>query len=245
MLEDPGFWAAIVISILVAVAVPLAIEHIRRPILAIEPQNPAYDYPPVNTRWSFDPANPWWAIVHVRVRNLPMAERDWISRLLGHWLTAHAADGCSVRVSIFPGDEVVSDGDEIAFDGKWTSRHEPYSTHVVLHENELRQIDRYDPSKLPGIHEVTLQPGPDGDLVAIAIRERGAANAYAYWAERIYADGRPFPEHPDCELPPGSYRVEVRARAGEVRSPLETFQLTVAHDPNSISLRVLAESAPT
>jgi hypothetical protein len=207
MLGDPAFWATVLTSILVAVAVPLAIEHARRPILRIEPGDPI-----VTSEWSG---------VHVRVRNLPMTERNWLARFPGRWLTAFAADGCWVRVFIFRGDD-----DVVGFDGKWTSRQEPISTAHVPGGSvgAVTRIEYFDPQRLPGIHHITLQPGPDGDGVAIAIRQRGATTAYAYWAERIYAQegGRPFPEHPDAELPPGSYRVEIKARAGGVQSPWET-----------------------
>jgi hypothetical protein len=167
--------------------------------------------------------------------NLPLVERGLVSRMLGRWLTAFAADGCFVRVLIFP---LGSPEDVIGFDGKWASQREPISTDFVWTGSQLQRIDRYDPQKLPGIHETTLQPGRDGEMVAIGIRERGAANAYAYWAERIYADagGRPFPEHPDCELPPGQYRVTAQARAGEVHSAWRTFELLVDPDGDSVSL---------
>ncbi len=72
-----------------------------------------------------------------------MAERKWLARFLGRWLTALAADGCWVNVMIFPGEEVVIGGDEIAFAGKWTSRPEPISTDFVWTGSRLQKIDRF------------------------------------------------------------------------------------------------------
>jgi hypothetical protein len=210
---------ASVISVVVAVAVPLLIEYVRRPILYLELD----DEPVVSDQW---------CIVHVRVMNLAMAERGRVARFLGRWLTALPAHGCSVQIYMNGPDGL------LMFEGKWTSRHEPISTDLIWDGSQLQRIDRYDPQKLPGIHEVTLQPGDVGDLIAIAIRERGATNAYAYWSERIYADagGRPFPEHPDAELPPGSYRLEVHARAGEVRSDWMSLILTVEEETDLLAL---------
>jgi hypothetical protein len=220
-----GFGPAL-LAIALAVGVPLTIERARRPILEVELEEPVED-----DRWS---------IAHVLVRNLPMAERGRGARWLGRWLTAFAADGCSLQIVIYalPGSVY----DAIGFDGKWTSRPEPVSTDFVWTGSQLQRIDRYDQQKLAGIHEITLQPGR-GESVAIAIRERGSTNAFAYWAERIYADagGRPFPEHPDCELPPGNYQVEIEARAGEVRSGWRGFGLVVDAETDAIFLMEEAE----
>lgn len=225
------WWAQLLIatgvSVVVAVAVPLAIEYIRRPILRVEVDDEPVPDAPLE-------------IVHVWVRNLPMSERGRVARLLGRWLTALPADGCSLTIAIFRNED--DEDDVIAFEGKWTSRVEPVATHLLPTGSGAQRIDLYDPQKLPGIHEVRLLPGR-GDLVAIAIREPGAPSAYAYWAERIYADagGLPFPEHPDAELPPGIYHVEVRASAGELQSPWKMLALIV-EPRGGLALREMPEA---
>lgn len=224
------WWAQLLIatgvSVVVAVAIPLGIEYIRRPILRVEVDDePTPDSP--------------LEIVDVWVRNLPMSDRGRAARFLGRWLTALPADGCSLTIVIFRDED--DQDDVIAFEGKWTSRIEPIATHLLHTGSEVERLHVYDPQKLPGIHEISLLPGR-GDLVAIAIREPGdAPSAYAYWAERIYAaaDGRPFPEHPDAELPPGIYHVEVRASAGELRSPWKMLALTVGRG-GGLALRDLS-----
>lgn len=226
-----SWWAQLLIatgvSVLVAVAVPLAIEYVRRPILRVEVDDEPVPDAPLD-------------LVHVWVRNLPMSERRWLARLLGRWLTALPADGCSLTIVIFRDED-----DVIVFDGKWTSRVEPIATHLVPTGSGVERLHVYDPQKLPGIHEVRLLPGR-GDLVAIAIREpRDAPSAYAYWAERIYADagGLPFPEHPDAELPPGIYHVEVRASAGELHSPWMMLALIV-EPSDGLTLREVLGAEP-
>lgn len=171
-------------SVLLAVGVPLGIEWLRRPMLRIQVGDPVDD--------------PRWSIVHLRVRNRPLAERGRLARLFGRWLTAFAADGCSVHV------RVIGDPESrlLEFDGKWSSRREPLTEHLVATQSDSgvtgRTIQAYDPQKLPGIHHVSLQPGPEGDLVAVAIRPPGGP-AYAYWARRSTALRR-FPRPPGARF---------------------------------------------
>src|SRR6266702_4482507 len=153
------------ISIPIAVGAPRFLEAVRRPKLEVE----IGDLVDV----------PQWCIAHVRVRNVPLAERWFAPRYLGRWLTALPADGCALSLSI-----IKDGGDPISFAGKWSSRVEPVSTDLIAAGGSIQRIDRYDPQKLPEIHNVSLQPGMDGDSVAVAIRPRGRPG-YAYWAERI------------------------------------------------------------
>jgi hypothetical protein len=55
----------LIVSVLVAVAVPLAVEYARRPVLVIEPGDSVND-----ERFS---------IVHLRVRNVPQRDRHGLS----------------------------------------------------------------------------------------------------------------------------------------------------------------------
>ena len=208
------------ISIVVAASVPLAIEAIRRPLLRLEVDDLVRDDS--------------WTIAHVRIRNLPLAERGRLAKWLGHWLTAFSADGCSLQLLIFDAKRIEND-DPIGFAGKWSSTAEPITQHILVTPFGVQQFPIFDPQKLPGIDQVTLQPGPDGDGVAVAIRARGGADAYAYWPDRIYR-ASPFPEHPEAQLPPGRYLVKAQARAGEVKSDWITYWLEVDSVTDGLSL---------
>jgi hypothetical protein len=101
----------------------------------------------------------------------------------------------------------------------------------------------FDPGKLPGIHRATVQPGPKGEEVAVAIREESSEDAYAYWAEKIYSQqGQPFPGNSDAALPPGSYTVRAEAIAGEIPSAVGHYELEVPQS-GPLVLRQQSEGA--
>jgi hypothetical protein len=135
-----------VVAVLVAVTIPLLIEATRRPSLSI--------------RRGSDLDDDHWRVVHVRILNEP------IPGLRGRLLLRHSAAGCEVRMTL----RSRSDEKEMpSILCKWSAAPEPLE-HVVR-ENALESVP--DAQKIGSATRYEVQPGGEGEPVAVAIKHDG------------------------------------------------------------------------
>jgi len=187
-------WLALILALLgiaVAIFVPLAIEYYKRPKLKIAHAADANRIEPTAFR-----------IVHVRVANLP------ITGILRRWIVRSAATGCRVQI------ELRSTSDwavRPAFAGKWSSRAEPIQ---YLPKDGL-PVAAYDPGRWPEGLVLDVVPGGHGEVVAVAIKHEGDAEAYAFDPSAIYQDPVGLRNY-SVRLTDTEYEVTVVATSGEI-----------------------------
>ena len=174
-----------VIGVVLAIAVPLYVEFSRRPVLRIE----RADDLNVEARG--------YRIVHVRVISEPLT--GWRAR----WLLRNDAVGCKVQVTC----RSRSDGREYVAAGRWSATPEPLAL-----APDLKGFV-FDPGKVPQTERFDLSPDATGEILGVAIKYDGDADAYIFgpWSYM-----HPRLCDPAYRLPDTEYDVYIEARAGEI-----------------------------
>jgi hypothetical protein len=188
-----------IISILIAIALPLGIEWLRRPSLRIERSD---DLNRID-------ASPPWRIVHVKVINKPLGG------LKGRFLLRNTASGCRVDM-VFTSR---SDRKQLLTNGRWSATPQPIS-HAVMPDS--RVVSHFNPELVPQTLTFDVAPHDDGEVLAVAIKAEGDASAFAFTSESYAASNM---RAPMFELPDEGYDVSVVVRAGGI-SARATFVLT-------------------
>jgi hypothetical protein len=173
---------------LIAIAIPIAVERLKRPDLAIVLGDDLNIGSPLSRR-----------LVHITVINRPL------TGVWGRFLLRNTATGCSAHVTI----QSRTGGTSQAFHGRWSGQPEPLT--IVGTPVGLTLV--YDPTKLPQSRLIDVSPGLGGQGMAIAIKADGDQAAYAF-ASESYEDQTTALRRPGWELPERGYDVIVEASAG-------------------------------
>jgi hypothetical protein len=175
-------------------------------------------------------ANVPWQFVTVRLAN---------RRLRGLWrrlFTRNPALECQVSLTFR------SEGGEVGpIPARWSARPEPIRF-------EPGGGASFDPSLVPDSYRLTLPATDQREEVAVAIGNQGRCSAFS-----APSYGAPAWHHPDWELTPGQWKVEVTATEAEGATARAVFSLTVDPEgepqwtfpgPSGVSQAELQETLP-
>jgi hypothetical protein len=197
-----------ILAVVLALGVPLFVEHRRRPRLRVE-------LAPDSTFGGHDDPykRPASRLVHVRIVNEPM-KGPW-----SRWLLTNHAISCKVTIKFLRNGVQVFD----PIPGRWSSTPQPLQVDFGIVNGFLLPITRYNQEAVPQTLRFDLPPDPAGEVVAFAMKVQRRKSAYAFSSESYQHPGL---EHPDWRLPLGDYEVEIQAYAGsEIRSNVLTLLL--------------------
>jgi hypothetical protein len=183
-----------IVGIVVAIGIPLYIEAKKRPVLRIEGSED------LNVR-DRDPV-PEFRIAHIKVIDEPLGGR------LGRWLLRNTATSCKVSIAF----RSRSDNTTLTIPGRWSGAPEPFSLAPV----DGHLVGFYDPTKVPQTLRFDLSPAQEGEVLGIALKQKGDHEAYAFTSESYAADDTR--RRPDYALRDGTYDVLVTARAGGIEA---------------------------
>src|SRR5438067_1029474 len=142
------------VGIGVALFIPLFVEAMKHPWLRLERADDANS--PLGFR-----------IVHVRVINEPLG--GW----LGQWLIRNVATSCKVDVSF----RSLSDSATLDIPGRWSGAPEPF-TYLSTPTGQPGVV--FDPMKAPAASRIDLHADAEGEVLGIAIKTDGDAEAYGF-----------------------------------------------------------------
>lgn len=193
-----------IVLALVAIALTVAIEAIKRPRLDVRPS-------------IFRPSGPLpWTFAAVEVVNDPT-----IPRAFRRFITRQSADGCEVWIEFRHAGEAGLALPRIP--GRWSSQPEPIRRDPVIVPvvttgaaapdapagQGLQIVATFDPALAAASRRINVAASGAGEEVAVAVL-RSDGRAFA-WGADSYA--HPGWEHPGWELQHGTYEVTVTARA--------------------------------
>jgi hypothetical protein len=127
--------------------------------------------------------------VHARVTNRP----------LKRWLQRDTANGCKVDITF----RSRSDGKVTTMQGRWSATPQPLNQGV------------FDNERVPQTLRFDLPPDEAGEVIPVAIKRDGDANAFGFTSESY---GEPTLCLSSLALPDEEYDVEVRVHAGPVEA---------------------------
>ena len=195
------------LALVVAIALPLVLEWLRKPRLEVKAE-----------RWNPSGPAPWsFAVVHVR--NKPLA--PWVP------LARMTAEACRATIEFRKGEERDLAIPEI--DARWSARPEPIKRDLVDPPADVADdapagaklvIEQYDPEAVPSTLILDLPASNRWEEIAIAIIHQDG-DAYGFGA-RSYA--HQLWRNPAWKLDRGVYSVTVHIEASSV-SKTETFKL--------------------
>jgi hypothetical protein len=207
-------WASLIVAFLgagVAIFVPLFVEYTRRPELVVERADDL----------NIENRSPNQRLVHIKVINRPLT--GW----RGRWLLRNVATGCSAHIRFISR----SDSSTVELPGRWSANPEPLmlmasigTSGAVSGATYVASLEAmsFDPTKVPQTRVIDVSPGEAGQLVAIALKTQGQAEAYGFASESY---GFSDLQNPNWRLPHTEYVVEVVAEAGGLRSEPARFVL--------------------
>ncbi len=199
--------ALAIAALVVAVALPIGLEWLRKPRLEVRA-----------ARWTPAGPMPWtFAVIHVRNRPLP----SWVP------LSRLTAESCRALVEFRRGEERDLAIPEI--DARWSSRPEPVKQDLVDPPADLAQeapegaklvIQRFDLAAVSSTLTYDVPAGDRWEEIAIAILHH-EGDAYGFGANSYQY---PLWRNPTWQLDRGVYTVTVKLDASSV-SKTRKFKL--------------------
>lgn len=181
------------IGIAVAIGIPLFVEAKKRPVLRVERADDA----------DASQRTPPFRIVHVKVINEPLG--GW----LGKYLLREVAIACKVGVTFTSR----SNATQVAVAGRWSGTPQPLSF-VQVQASSIGVV--FDQTKVPQTLRFDLSPDPVGEVLGIAIKAGGDAEAFAFTSDSYQV--LDTLRLPSLSLPDEEYDVLVTAQSGGIEA---------------------------